>query len=123
MDTMADPPFEGPGGSRLDPAHERRLIVAGQAGDDAARAELLEAFGPLIDSIASRHDREERVGRGELVEAGGLGLVRALERYDPEWGTPFWSYASWWVRQAVENLVSALPYPVPPSDREPPEPN
>ena len=118
---MADPPFERPGGgSRLEPADERRLIVAGQAGDDAARTELLEAFGPLVDSIARRYDKEDRVGHGELVEAGGLGFVRALERYDPEYGTPFWSYASWWVRQAV-HLVSELPYPVSPSDREPPQ--
>ena len=117
---MGDPPSERPGGgSPLDPADERRLIVAGQAGDDTARAELLEAFGPLIDAIARRYDK---LGRGELVEAGGLGLVRALERYDPEYGTPFWSYASWWVHQAVQNLVSEPPYPVPPSDREPPQP-
>ena len=121
---MAEPPPERPGeGRRLDPADERRLIVAGQAGDDAARAELLEAFRPLVESIASRYDKEDRVGRGELVKAGGLGLVRALERYDPVNGTPFWPYASWWVRQAVQNVVSELPYPVPRSDREPPRRN
>jgi DNA-directed RNA polymerase specialized sigma subunit len=124
IDTMAEPPPERPGeGSPLDPADERRLIVAAQAGDEAARAELLEAFGPLVDSIAGRYDKEDRVGRGELVKAAGLGLVRALERYDPEYGTPFGSYASWWVRHAVQNLVLERPYPVPRSDREPPQPN
>ena len=121
---MAEPPSErSGGGSPLDPADERRLIVAGQAGDEVARAELLEAFGPLVDSIASRYDKSDRVGRGELVKAGRLGLVRALGRYDPEYGTPFWSYASWWIRQAVQDLVSERPYPVQRSDREPPQPN
>jgi RNA polymerase sigma factor (sigma-70 family) len=46
-----------------------------------------------------------------------VGLLRALERYDPDIGTPFWAYASWWVRQAMQQLVSELTRPVVLSDR------
>jgi RNA polymerase sigma factor (sigma-70 family) len=51
------------------------------------------------------------------VQAGVLGLLRALERYDPDLGTPFWAYASWWVREAMQQLVSELEWPVVLSDR------
>jgi DNA-directed RNA polymerase sigma subunit (sigma70/sigma32) len=44
-------------------------------------------------------------------------LLRALERYDAGVGTPFWAYASWWVRQAMQQLVSELTRPVVLSDR------
>jgi RNA polymerase sigma factor (sigma-70 family) len=46
-----------------------------------------------------------------------VGLLRALERYDPTLGTPFWAYASWWVRQAMQQLVAELTRPVVLSDR------
>ena len=47
----------------------------------------------------------------------GRSLLRALERFDPNMGTPFWAYASWWVRQAMQQLVSELTRPVVLSDR------
>jgi RNA polymerase sigma factor (sigma-70 family) len=57
------------------------------------------------------------VERQELLQEGVVGLLRALERYDAERGTPFWAYASWWVRQAMQQLVSELTRPVVLSDR------
>jgi DNA-directed RNA polymerase sigma subunit (sigma70/sigma32) len=45
-----------------------------------------------------------------------VGLLRALERYDPDLGTPFWAYAAWWVRQAMQQLVAELTRPVVLSD-------
>jgi RNA polymerase sigma factor (sigma-70 family) len=53
----------------------------------------------------------------ELMQEGALGLLRALERYDTELGVPFWAYASWWVRQAMQQLVSELSRPLVLSDR------
>ena len=55
-------------------------------------------------------------GLSELMQEGVVGLLRALERYDPEVG-PFWPYASWWVRQAMQRLVAELTRPVVLSDR------
>jgi RNA polymerase sigma factor (sigma-70 family) len=51
------------------------------------------------------------------MQDGVVGLLRALERYDPALGTPFWAYARWWVRQAMQQLVAELARPVVLSDR------
>ena len=100
---MAPPSGIGP----LDAARERRLFAAAQAGDEGARAELLEAFAPLVGSMSRHYHGGDR----ELMQAGAAGLLRALERYDPELGTPFWAYASWWVRHAMQRLCSGLTPP------------
>ena len=94
----------------------RAFVGAAQAGDPAARAQLVDAFMPLI-SASARTYRSTHVHRVELLQEGVVGLLRALERFDPAMGTPFWMYASWWVRQAMQQLVSELTRPVVLSDR------
>ena len=100
----------------LPEATERRLVQAAQAGDPAARAQLVEACMPLI-SAAARTYRSGQVQRLELLQEGVVGLLRALGRFDPEFGTPFWAYACWWVRQAMQQLVSDLTHAAVLSDR------
>ena len=95
---------------------ERRLVLAAKRGDRAARARLVEAFMPLISAIARTY-RSGQVQRLELLQEGVVGLLRALERFDPERGVPFWGYATWWVRQAMQQLVAELTRPVVLSDR------
>jgi RNA polymerase sigma factor (sigma-70 family) len=51
------------------------------------------------------------------MQEGVVGLLRAVQRYDADRGTPFWAYASWWVRQAMQDLVSELSRPAVLSDR------
>ena len=98
-------------------AAERALVAAAQTGDQRARARLVEAFLPLIVSVARPYRESPRIERIELLQEGVVGLLRALERFDPARGTPFWAYASWWVRQAMQQLVSELTRPVVLSDR------
>ncbi|MHB1570862.1 MAG: sigma-70 family RNA polymerase sigma factor, partial [Solirubrobacteraceae bacterium] len=57
------------------------------------------------------------ITRTELMQEGVVGLLRALERYDPDLGVPFWGYATWWVRQAMQQLVAELTRPIVLSDR------
>jgi RNA polymerase sigma factor (sigma-70 family) len=57
------------------------------------------------------------IDRSELMQEGVVGVLRALERFNPDLGTPFWAYASWWVRQAMQQLVAELSRPVVLSDR------
>jgi RNA polymerase sigma factor (sigma-70 family) len=71
---------------------------------------------PHIATMA-RGYRGARVEREELLQEGVVGLLRALEGYDPARGIPFWAYASWWVRQAMQQLVAELARPVVLSDR------
>jgi len=103
--------------ARLPPSVERRLLRDATAGDPLARAELVEAFLPLIGSVARNYRSSPRISRTELMQEGVVGLLRALERYDPTLGVPFWAYASWWVRQAMQQLVAELTRPVVMSDR------
>jgi RNA polymerase sigma factor (sigma-70 family) len=101
---------------QLSQADEQRLVLAAKNGDRAARAQLVEIFMPLISAIARKY-RSGQVQRLELLQEGVVGLLRALERYDPERGVPFWGYATWWVRQAMQQLVAELTRPVVLSDR------
>ena len=94
----------------------RRLVDAAKRGDQAARAQLVEACMPLI-SAAARTYRSGQVQRLELLQEGVVGVLRALERFDPDRGVPFWGYATWWVRQAMQQLVAELTRPVVLSDR------
>lgn len=96
---------------------ERELVRRAQAGDAGARAELVEAFLPLIATVARIYRTSGSLQRLELLQEGVVGLLRALERYDPERGVPFWSYASFWVRQAMQQLVAELTRPTVLSDR------
>lgn len=102
---------------RLPLALEQQLVRRAQDGDALARAQLVEAFLPLIGSVARIYRGSGMLDRVELMQEGVVGLLRALERYDPERGTPFWAYASWWVRQAMQQLVAELNRPLVLSDR------
>jgi RNA polymerase sigma factor (sigma-70 family) len=101
----------------LNPAAERALILAAREGPGAARDRLVEAFWPAIAAIARRYRTSPGVDRIELMQEGVVGLLRALERYDPDFGTPFWAYATWWVRQAMQQLVAEMSRPIVLSDR------
>ena len=120
--------FEGPTSSaaklrelgerpRLPVATERRLVQAAKAGDPRAREELVEAFLPLIAGVARVYRASPSVTRVELMQEGVVGLLRALERYDPTLGVPFWGYATWWVRHAMQQLIAELTRPTVLSDR------
>jgi RNA polymerase sigma factor (sigma-70 family) len=102
---------------RLPLALERRLIQAAQGGDRRAREELVEAFLPLVAGVARVYRSSGAITRLELMQEGVVGLLRALERFDPELEVPFWGYAAWWVRQAMQQLIAELTRPLVLSDR------
>jgi RNA polymerase sigma factor (sigma-70 family) len=101
----------------LAPEDERDLVARAQTGDADARARLVEAFLPLVNAVARAYRTTPTVHRAELLQEGVVGLLRALERYEPDRGVPFWAYASWWVRQAMQQLVAELTRPTVLSDR------
>ena len=102
---------------QLTPREERELVVATAAGDPAACRRLVDAFLPEIAAVAGLFPPGRRVGRAELVQEGVAGLLFAARRFDPALGTPFWAYASFWVRKAMQELVAELARPVALSDR------
>ncbi|MGD9735111.1 MAG: sigma-70 family RNA polymerase sigma factor [Solirubrobacterales bacterium] len=98
-------------------ARERHLLAGTEAGDRIATEELVTAFMPAIDGVANRYRGFRSLERRELRQEGVVGLLRAARRYDQRYETPFWAYASWWVRQAMQQLVAELTSPVVLSDR------
>jgi RNA polymerase primary sigma factor len=92
------------------------LVIAAECGDATACRRLVEKFMPAIARLA-RGFRGSRVERRELLQEGVAGLLFAARRYDPALDTPFWAYASFWVRKAMQELVAELSRPVALSDR------
>ena len=101
---------------RLTAREERELVIAAECGDAAACRRLIEAFLPAIANLARGYEGS-RVERLELLQEGVAGLLFAARRYDSELDTPFWAYASFWVRKAMQELVAQLTRPVALSDR------
>ena len=88
----------------LTAAEEIKLSRAARMGDFVARQHMIEANLRLVVSIA-RHYQHRGLPLDDLIEEGNLGLIHALEKFDPERGFRFSTYATWWIRQHVERAI------------------
>jgi RNA polymerase primary sigma factor len=87
--------------------HEEEIDLGRRvrAGEEEARDELIEKNLRLVVSIAKKY-RGMGLPFGDLIQEGNIGLMKAAEKYDPERGWRFATYATWWIRQAVQRAVA-----------------
>ena len=83
---------------------EKELAQKAIAGDNLAKQRLIEANLRLVVSIAKRYC-QKGLAFPDLIEEGNLGLMHAVEKFDPYNGARFSTYATWWIRQSIERGI------------------
>jgi len=98
--------------SLLDPIEERGLawrIVNDQCHE--AKSQMIQANLRLVVSIAKRY-ASRGIPLADLINEGNIGLIRAVERFDPALGHRFSTYATWWIRKTVKQSIEDIGHPM-----------
>ena len=89
----------------LTPEEELALARRAQQGDQFARQRMIEANLRFVVNVAKKY-QNQGLPLSDLINEGNIGLMTALEKFDPEKGYHFISYAVWWIRQAIMKAIN-----------------
>lgn len=88
----------------LDSTKVTRLICEAQKGDDVAREQVIKSNLRFVVTIAKQF-QNRGIPLMDLISSGNEGLMKAIDKFDPERGVIFLSYAVWWIRQSIYNSI------------------
>lgn len=88
----------------LDSDEVTRLICEAQKGDDVAREQVIKSNLRFVVTIAKQF-QNRGIPLMDLISSGNEGLMKAIDKFDPERGVTFLSYAVWWIRQSIYNSI------------------
>ena len=90
----------------LTPEEEKELTINAKEGNKYARERIIEGNLRLVASVAKRY-----LGRGlpflDLIQEGNIGLMKAIDKFEPSYGFRFSTYATWWIRQAITRALAS----------------
>lgn len=94
----------------LDVAEEKALALKAKQGDLDAKRELIQANLKLVLTIARKAIHVSKLPMVDLIQEGNLGLMIAVEKFNPDLGYRFSTYATWWIKQAMFKAISEQSY-------------
>lgn len=94
----------------LDASEEKELAIRAKNGDLQAKKELVQANLKLVLTIARKAIHVSKLPLVDLIQEGNLGLMIAAEKFNPELGYRFSTYAAWWIKQSMFKAISEQSY-------------
>jgi RNA polymerase primary sigma factor len=91
-------------GDLLSPKEEVELGLRARAGDPEARRRLVEKNLRLAVAVAKKY-RGQGLPFEDLIQEGNIGLMKAVDKFDPDMGNRFSTYATWWIRQSIQRAI------------------